>query len=50
MTDMIDLLREAVTVLSFASFVGIVAYAVHPANRERFEKAARLPLDEGEEQ
>jgi cytochrome c oxidase cbb3-type subunit 4 len=44
----INLLREAVTVLSFASFVGIVAYAVHPANRERFEEAARMPLDDGE--
>ena len=48
MTMDIDLLREAVTVLSFASFVGIVAWAVHPGNKERFEKAARLPLDEGE--
>jgi cytochrome c oxidase cbb3-type subunit 4 len=42
----INLLREAVTVLSFGSFVGIVAYAVHPGNKERFEQAARLPLDD----
>jgi cytochrome c oxidase cbb3-type subunit 4 len=44
----IALLREAVTVLSFASFVAIVAWAVHPGNKERFEEAARLPLDEEE--
>jgi cbb3-type cytochrome oxidase subunit 3 len=42
----IALLREAVTVLSFASFVAIVAWAVHPGNRERFEKAAMMPLDD----
>jgi len=44
----IDVLREVVTVLSFASFAGIVAWAVHPGNRQRFEEAARMPLDEGE--
>ncbi len=42
----INLLREAVTVLSFAAFLGIVAYAVHPGNRKRFEEAARLALDD----
>jgi cytochrome c oxidase cbb3-type subunit 4 len=42
----INLLREVVTVLSFASFVAIVAWAVHPKNRERFEMAALMPLDE----
>ena len=44
--DTINLLREAVTVLSFAAFIGIVAYAVNPRNRARFEEAARLPADE----
>lgn len=42
----INLLREAVTVLSFGTFVGIVAFAVHPGNRKRFEEAARLALDD----
>ena len=42
----INLLREAVTVLSFVAFLGVVAYAVHPANRARFDDAARLPADE----
>ena len=44
----INLLREAVTVLSFAGFLGIVAFAVHPGNRARFDEAARLPLDDDE--
>ena len=42
----INLLREAVTVLSFAAFLGIVAYAAWPANARRFEQAARVPLDD----
>jgi cbb3-type cytochrome oxidase subunit 3 len=42
----INLLREAVTVLSFLAFVGIVVHAVHPRNRRRFDAAARLPPDE----
>ncbi len=44
----VTFLREAVTVLSFAAFVAIVAYVVHPGNRARFEEAARLPLDDEE--
>ena len=47
--DTINLLREAVTVASFTAFLGIVAYAAYPGNRKRFDEAARLPLDEGEE-
>ena len=42
----INLFREIVTVASFGCFVGIVAYAVHPGNREGFEKAARMPFEE----
>ena len=44
--DAINLLREIVTVASFAVFMGIVAFAVHPRNKRRFEEAANLPLDE----
>ena len=44
----INLLRELVTVLSFTTFVGIVAYAVHPRNKARFEGAASSVLDEEE--
>ncbi|HXZ49447.1 MAG TPA: cbb3-type cytochrome c oxidase subunit 3 [Usitatibacter sp.] len=42
----VDILHEVVTVVSFATFVGIVAWAVHPGNRKRFEEAARMPLDD----
>ena len=44
----INLLREAVTVLSFASFAGIVMWAVSPRNSERFEEASRLPIEDDE--
>lgn len=27
-------------------FLGVVAYAIWPANRERFRRAARIPLEE----
>ena len=42
----IDQLRIAVTVASFAVFLGIVWFAIAPRNRARFERAARLPPDE----
>jgi cytochrome c oxidase cbb3-type subunit IV len=42
----INLLREAVTVASFAAFLGVVAFAVRPRNGKRFEEAAQLPPDE----
>jgi cbb3-type cytochrome oxidase subunit 3 len=42
----INLLRELVTVLSFMTFLAIVAYAAHPRNKARFEAAARLPIDD----
>jgi|KBSSwiStaDraftv2_1062776.scaffolds.fasta_scaffold529965_2 cbb3-type cytochrome oxidase subunit 3 len=42
----INLLREAMTVISFAVFIGIVVFAIHPRNRTRFDRAAQLPPDE----
>lgn len=42
----INLLREAMTVVSFAAFVGVIVWAVHPRNKQGFEEAARLPFDE----
>lgn len=42
----LNFLREASTVISFVAFVGIVWFAVHPGNRERFDEAARLPLED----
>jgi len=44
----ITLLREAVTVVSFVTFLAILAWAVHPGNRERFEQAASMPLEDDE--
>jgi cytochrome c oxidase cbb3-type subunit 4 len=42
----INLLREATTVLSLAIFIGVIWFAVHPANKARFDEAARLPLED----
>jgi cbb3-type cytochrome oxidase subunit 3 len=42
----INTMREIVTVLSFLAFLAILAHALRPSNAERFEKAARLPLDD----
>jgi cytochrome c oxidase cbb3-type subunit 4 len=42
----VNLLREASTVVSFAVFVGVIWFAVHPGNRKRFDEAARVPLDD----
>ena len=42
----INLLRETITVLSFATFIGIVAFAALPGNESRFNEAAKLPPDE----
>ena len=46
MTLDMNLLREVVAVASFLAFVGIVAYAIHPANRRRFDEAARIPTED----
>jgi cytochrome c oxidase cbb3-type subunit 4 len=42
----INILREAVTVMSFVVFMGIVAFAAFPGNESRFDEAAKLPPDE----
>jgi cytochrome c oxidase cbb3-type subunit IV len=42
----VNILREMVTVASFATFIGVVWFAVSPRNRKRFEEAARLPLED----
>ena len=44
----VNLAREFVTVASFLVFIGIVAWAASPANRGRFDEAARVPLDDDE--
>ena len=44
----VNLLRIIVTVASFAAFLGIVAFAVWPANNRRFQEAAMVPLNDGD--
>jgi len=48
MTFDINTARVLVTVISFAAFMAVIWYAARPGNRERFDAAARLPLDEGD--
>jgi cytochrome c oxidase cbb3-type subunit 4 len=40
----VNLLRIAVTLLSLAAFVGIVAWALSRRRRRAFDEAARLPF------
>ena len=40
----INTVREIVTVLSFATFVGIVGWAWARRNRSSFEEAGRIPF------
>lgn len=39
------LLSSIVTVISMVVFIGIILWAFSPKNKERFEKDARLPID-----
>ena len=49
-TDTLNMLRSLVTVCAFASFIGIVLWAWSGQRRVEFEQAARMPLDEEENQ
>lgn len=42
----INAIRALVTVVSFVTFLLIVAWAMRAANAKRFDEAARLPLEE----
>lgn len=42
----INLLRSLVMIVALAAFLGIVWWAYGPARRGRFERDARLPLDD----
>ena len=39
-------LRIATTVVSFAIFIGILVWAFSKRNKEDFEAASKLPLDQ----
>ncbi|MGZ8400601.1 MAG: cbb3-type cytochrome c oxidase subunit 3 [Methyloceanibacter sp.] len=38
--------QVAALLLFFALFVGVLIYAFWPGNKKRFERAARLPLEQ----
>lgn len=40
------LVGSVVTVVLFLLFIGIVWWAYHKGNRQRFDEAARLPFEE----
>ena len=44
----INTARIIMTIVSFLIFAGIVAWVVAPANRNRFQEAAMIPLEEDE--
>jgi cytochrome c oxidase cbb3-type subunit 4 len=39
-------LRAATTVISFTVFIGIIVWAYSKRNKEDFEEASKLPLDQ----
>ena len=42
----ITILRELVTVASFATFIGIIGWAWSGRNRAVFEEAGRIPFEQ----
>ncbi len=48
MEDFTAFFRSAWVVWMMALFVGIVVWVLWPSNRERFRRAARIPLSENE--
>lgn len=44
--DTLNLLRAVTTVLAFAAFLGVVAWAWSRRRHDEFEQAANLPLQE----
>jgi cytochrome c oxidase cbb3-type subunit IV len=42
-------LRSAITLLSFAMFIGLVAWAWSARRRKAFDEAAQLPFSDEEE-
>jgi cytochrome c oxidase cbb3-type subunit 4 len=44
--DLLNDLRAAITVIAFATFLGIVFWAYDGRRKEAFERAARMALDD----
>lgn len=42
----INLARSLISVLALAAFLAIVLWVYSPSRRERFERDARLPVDD----
>lgn len=47
--EMINFLRSVVTVLAFASFIGIALWAWSGARRANFAAAARIPFEDDQQ-
>jgi cytochrome c oxidase cbb3-type subunit 4 len=45
----INIVREAVTVLSFIIFMGILLWAYSKGSKRGFDEAARIPFEEHDE-
>lgn len=48
--SIVTFLRSFWVVWLMLLFLGIVAYALWPRNRAKFEEASRIPFKEGEDQ
>ena len=44
----VEIVRSVLTVLSFVSFLGVVAWAYTPTRRERFDRDAMMPFSHRE--
>jgi len=44
----LNTLRITMTLISFAVFIGIIAWALAPGNRAAFEEASLIPLSDEE--
>jgi cytochrome c oxidase cbb3-type subunit 4 len=45
----INTLRSIITVVAFATFIGIVIWAYSASSKAGFDEAARLPFDDDED-
>jgi cytochrome c oxidase cbb3-type subunit 4 len=45
----INIIREAVTVVSFIIFMGILLWAYGKGSKRGFDEAARIPFEENDE-
>ena len=45
----LNTLRVVMTLVSFAVFIGIIAWALAPSNRRAFEEASMIPLSDDDD-